>query len=76
MNGTETDNQANQDIEEQPRYFAELIDHIITQLEDFFSSHLDEIFKRADDYLFKAADESSSTTEQNDFFECMKAITC
>ncbi len=74
MSDTETDNQINQNIEEQPRYYAELIDAIISQLESYFASSLDDLFKQADDYLFKAADEATSTAEQNSLFECMNAV--
>ncbi len=74
MSDTETENQTNQNLEEQPRYYAELIDAIISQLENYFSSSLDELFQKTDDYLFKAADEATSTAEQNSLFECMNAV--
>ncbi len=71
MSDSETENQ---NIDEQPRYYVELVDEIISQLEAFFASHLDDLFKQADDYLFKAADEATSTAEQNGLFECMNAV--
>ena len=70
---SETDNQSG-DAEEQPRYYIELVEQILTELESFFSSHLDEMFKQADDHLFKAAEEADSTAEQNIQFECMSAV--
>ena len=74
MSDSESENQTNQNVEEQPRYYVELIEEIISQLESFFSTHLTDMFKNADDYLFKAADEASSTAEQTGLFECMNAI--
>ena len=75
MSDTETDKQSNQEIlNDQPRYYAELIDQIISELESFFATRLDDMFKQADDHLFEAADEASSTAEQNSLFECMNAI--
>jgi len=70
---SETDNQSG-DVEEQPRYYIELVEQILTELESFFSSRLDEMFKQADDHLFKAAEEADSTAEQNTQFECMSAV--
>jgi len=75
VSDTETENQNNQTtIEEQPRYYAELIDEIISQLESYFASRLEDLFQKADDYLFKAADDATSTAEQNSLFECMNAV--
>lgn len=71
---TDTENQNNRSVEEQPRYYAELIDEIISQLESYFASRLDDLFQKTDDYLFKAADEATSTAEQNSLFECMNAV--
>ncbi len=71
---SETENQKDEELNEQPKYYAELVDHIISQLEEFFSSRLDEMFKKADDYLFEAANEAISTAEQNSLFECMNAF--
>jgi len=70
---SETDNQSG-DAEEQPRYYIELVEQILTELESFFSSHLDEMFKQADEHLFKAAEEADNTAEQNIQFECMSAV--
>jgi Protein of unknown function (DUF1631) len=70
---SETDNQSG-DVEEQPRYYIELVEQILTELESFFSSHLDEMFKQADEYLFKAAEEADNTAEQNIQFECMSSV--
>ncbi len=70
---SETDNQSGE-VEEQPRYYIELVEQILTELESFFSSHLDEMFKQTDDYLFKAAEEANNTAEQNKQFECMSAV--
>jgi len=74
VSDTETENQNNQNIEEPPRYYAELIDEILSQLESYFASRLDDLFQKTDDYLFKAADEATSTAEQNSLFECMNAV--
>ena len=71
---SETENQNNQNIDETPRYYAELVDAIISQLEMYFAGQLDEMFQKADDYLFKAADEATSTAEQNSLFECMNGV--
>ena len=71
MSDNETDNQ---EIEEQPRYYVELVEEIISQLENFFSTHLEDMFKQADDHLFSSANEASTTAEQNNLFECMNAI--
>lgn len=70
---SDTDNQSG-DVEEQPRYYIELVEQILIELESFFSSHLEDMFKQTDDYLFKAAEEASSTAEQNTQFECMSAV--
>ena len=74
MSETETENQNNQNTDETPRYYAELVDEIISQLENYFSTHLDTMFQDADEHLFKAADEATSTAEQNSLFECMNAV--
>jgi len=74
VSDSESDNQTDQNVEEQPRYYVELVEEIITQLEDFFSSHLTDMFKKADEYLFDAANTASSTAEQNGLFECMNSI--
>jgi len=74
VSDTETDNQNNQNIDETPRYYTELVDEIISQLEMYFSTQLDDLFQKADDYLFKAADEATSTAEQNSLFECMNGV--
>ena len=74
MSDTETENQTKQNLDEQPKYYAELVDEIISQLEEFFSSHLDDLFKQADGYLFEAANDALSTAEQNSLFECMNAV--
>jgi len=76
VSDTENYSQGNQDPLEadQPRYYADLIEQIISQLETFFVLHLDEMFKQADDYLFEAADEATSTAEQTSLFECMNAM--
>ena len=74
MSDTETENQNNQVIEDQPRYYSELIDEIISQLEHYFAKTLEDLFQKADDYLFKAADDATSTAEQNSLFECMNAV--
>jgi len=71
---SETDNQSGDDVEEQPRYYIELVEQILTELESFFSSRLDEMFKQADEHLFKAAEEADNTAEQNIQFECMSAV--
>jgi len=71
---TETENQNDPNVEEQPRYYTELVDEIISQLETFFATHLDELFVQTDDYLFKEADEATSTAAQNSLFECMNAV--
>ena len=71
---SDTENQTEQVGDEQPRYYAELVDEILTQLESFFATHLDELFKEADEYLFKSADEATSTAEQNSLFECMNSV--
>ncbi|VAW62401.1 hypothetical protein MNBD_GAMMA11-3111, partial [hydrothermal vent metagenome] len=57
-----------------PRYYAELIEQIISQLEMFFASHLEDMFLQADNYLFEAADEATSTAEQTSLFECMNSM--
>ena len=74
MSDTETGNPTEQDQQEQPRYYTELVDEIISQLEAFFAAHLDDMFQQTDDYLFSAADEATSTAEQNELFECMNAV--
>ena len=74
MSDSESDNQTDQNVEEQPRYYVELVEEIISQLEEFFSSHLTDMFKNADEYLFDAANNASSTAEQNGLFECMNAV--
>ena len=71
---SETENQTNLNADEQPRYYTELVDAIISQLEDFFASHLEELFKQTDEYLFESANEARSTAEQNSLFECMNAV--
>jgi len=71
---TESENQNNQNVDETPRYYAELVDEIISQLEMYFVAQLDEMFQQTDDYLFKAADEATSTAEQNSLFECMNGV--
>jgi len=71
----ETENHINQaQADGQPRYYAELVEQIISQLEMFFVSSLDDMFKQADDHLFTSADSASSTAEQNSLFECMNAL--
>ena len=74
MSDFENENQTGQDLDEQPKYYTELVDEIISQLEAFFTDHLDDLFKKADDYLFEAANGATSTAEQNGLFECMSAI--
>lgn len=75
MSDSESENQTDQkNIEEQPRYYIELVEEIISQLEGFFSSHLTDMFKQADEYLFQAADEASNSAEQTGLFECMNAV--
>jgi len=74
VSDTETGNPTEQDQQEQPRYYTELVDEIISQLEAFFAAHLDDMFQQTDDYLFSAADEATSTAEQNELFECMNAV--
>jgi uncharacterized protein DUF1631 len=74
VSDTETENQTDPNLEEQPRYYAELVDEIISQLETFFVTHLEDLFQQADDHLFKAADEATSTAEQNSLFECMNGV--
>ncbi len=74
MSDTETENQNDPNVDEQPRYYTELVDEIISQLEVFFASHLDDLFQKADDHLFKSAEAATSTAEQNSLFECMNAI--
>lgn len=75
MSDSESENQTDQNnAEEQPRYYIELVEEIISQLEGFFSSHLTDMFKQADEYLFKAVDEASSSAEQTGLFECMNAV--
>lgn len=73
MSDTEIDNQSGQ-VEEQPRYYVELVEIILTELESFISASLTNMFKRADDHLFKAAEEATSTATQNTLFECMSAV--
>ncbi|MCW8935237.1 MAG: DUF1631 domain-containing protein [Gammaproteobacteria bacterium] len=74
MSDSENENQTEQGLDEQPKYYTELVDEIISQLEEFFETHLEDVFKKADDYLFDAANSASSTAEQNGLFECMNAI--
>ena len=74
MSDSENENQTGQDLDEQPKYYTELVDEIISQLEEFFAEHLEDLFKKADDYLFEAANGATSTAEQNGLFECMNAI--
>lgn len=76
MSDTDNYNQNNQGqvAEEQPRYYADLVEEIISQLEMFFVTHLEDMFKQADSYLFEAADEATSTAEQTSLFECMNAM--
>lgn len=74
MSDFENENQTEQGLEEQPKYYTELVDEIISQLEEFFATHLENLFKKADDYLFDAANSATSTAEQNGLFECMNAI--
>ncbi len=76
MSDTENYKQNNQEpvAEEPPRYYADLIEEIISQLEMFFVTHLEEMFKQADNYLFEAADEATNTAEQTSLFECMNAM--
>lgn len=74
MSDTENQNQTDQTTEDQPRYYAELVEQILSELEGFFSSHLDDMFKQTDEYLFKAADEAMSGAEQTGLFECMNAV--
>ncbi|MCW9047692.1 MAG: DUF1631 domain-containing protein, partial [Gammaproteobacteria bacterium] len=74
MSDSENENQTEQGLDEQPKYYTELVDEIISQLEEFFETHLEDLFKKADNYLFDAANSASSTAEQNGLFECMNAI--
>lgn len=74
MSDSDTDNQNNQENAEQPRYYVELVDQILTQLEEFVGTHLEDMFKTADDYLFDAAQNATSTAEQNSMFEGMNAL--
>jgi len=68
------ENENDQGLDEQPKYYTELVDEIISQLEEFFATHLEDVFKKADNYLFDAANGATSTAEQNGLFECMNAI--
>lgn len=77
MSDTETDKsveQAGENAAQQPRYYIELIEELLRELEVFFSSRLEDVFKQADDHLFHSADQAPSIAEQNRLFESMSAI--
>lgn len=63
-----------QDAEQQPRYYIELVDQIISDLEAFVSSNLEAMFKEMDDHLFESAQNAKSTAVQNTMFESMNAV--
>lgn len=77
MSDTETDKpgeQAGVNASQQPRYYIELIEELLRELEVFFSARLEDVFKQADDHLFHAADQAANIAEQNRLFESMSAI--
>ena len=77
MSDTETDKsgeQAGESASQQPRYYIELIEELLRELEVFFSARLDDVFKQADDHLFHAADQAPNIAEQNRLFESMSAL--
>lgn len=77
MSDTETDKSVEQEgasASQQPRYYIELIEELLRELEVFFSSRLEDVFKQADDHLFHAADQARNIAEQNRLFESMSAI--
>ncbi len=74
MSDQDTDSQNNEQQYEQPRYYAELVEQILSELESFFATGLEEMFKKADDHLFDSAQHATSTAEQNRLFEAMNAL--
>lgn|GEM_PF-831665 len=77
MSDTETDKSGEQpgaNASQQPRYYIELIEELLRELEAFFSTRLEDVFKQADDHLFHAADQARNIAEQNRLFESMSAI--
>jgi len=77
VSDTETDKsgeQAGENASQQPRYYIELIEELLRELEVFFSARLENVFKQADDHLFHAADQAPNIAEQNRLFESMSAI--
>lgn len=77
MSNTETDKsgeQAGESASQQPRYYIELIEELLRELEVFFSARLEDVFKQADDHLFHAADQAPNIAEQNRLFESMSAV--
>jgi len=77
VSDTETDKsgeQAGENASQPPRYYIELIEELLRELEVFFSTRLEDVFKQADDHLFHAADQARNISEQNRLFESMSAI--
>lgn len=77
MSDTETDKSGEQPAagdSQQPRYYIELIEELLRELEVFFSARLEDVFRQADDHLFHAADQAHNIAEQNRLFESMSAI--
>ncbi len=74
MSDTDNEKPNTEGAEEQPRYYIELVDYILSQLEEFVAGKLEELFKKADEDLFDSAQSASSTAEQNRMFEAMNAL--
>jgi len=78
VSDTETDKSGGQaddaNVSQPPRYYIELIEELLRELEVFFSTRLVDVFKQVDDHLFHAADQAHNIAEQNRLFESMSAI--
>ncbi len=74
MSDTDTEKQKQAVEQEQPRYYEELVEQLLSELETFFGSHMEDMFKLVGDYLFEASQSAHSIAEQNDMLEGMHAL--
>ncbi|MCW9013346.1 MAG: DUF1631 domain-containing protein [Gammaproteobacteria bacterium] len=65
-------NEVAQPVQDVP--YAELIENILTKLEEYFSEHTVDLFKKTDEFLFNSANTATSIDVQNRMFEFMNGL--